>query len=246
VRWHLFAIDLRGHGKSSWAAGSYRPEHYAEDIRILVEAKAIDRVVLLGHSLGGWIALEAAARLGNKVRAIILADPPLNTERFVVDESREVRTAMWRALRDLVASELSYNDLISSLADLQISLPLEKETVRYGDLPGVSSVQIRGWAKDLHRLDPDVAAYHAEGRMREYVDYIDVDQSLRDIECPVLIIQGDPSSGGINSDEDAEHALELLSCGAHIKLEQVGHDLGLDSWEVGQFLMAVTNFLESL
>lgn len=246
MRWHIYALDLRGHGKSGWVAGQYRPEHYAADVLALIEALALDRVILFGHSLGGWIALEAAARLGKKVHALILGDPPLNIERFVVDESREARIDMWRGLRDLVSMELNVDELASALAEIPVSVSEAGEPVRYGDLPGVNSVQIRRWAKDLHQLDPDVAAYHAGGRIREYVKHIDIDNSLRTLDCPVLLIQGDPSQGGVASDEDVKNALALLDEGLHIQLEHMGHDLGMESWDVSQLLMAMTSFLESL
>ncbi|MGB3712855.1 MAG: alpha/beta hydrolase [Candidatus Promineifilaceae bacterium] len=122
MRWHIYALDLRGHGKSGWVAGQYRPEHYAADVLALIEALALDRVILFGHSLGGWIALEAAARLGKKVHALILGDPPLNIERFVVDESREARIDMWRGLRDLVSMELNVDELASALAEIPVSV----------------------------------------------------------------------------------------------------------------------------
>lgn len=246
LRWHIYTPDLRGHGKSEWLTGYYRPEHYTADVMALVDEQALDQLVLFGHSLGGWIALKAAARLGGKVKALILGDPPINIERFVADEGQADRVEMWRALRDLASSELGVSELASAVADMPISTSEVEGPVRYGDLPGVSSIQIRAWANDLHRLDPDVARYHAEGRLSEYVECVDVDKSLKAIDCPVLLIQGDPSKGGVVTDEDAEHALALLSDGLHIRFDNVGHDLGLGSWKVDQLLMAVMSILESL
>lgn len=48
------------------------------------------------------------------------------------------------------------------------------------------------------------------------------------------------------SDEDVKNALALLDEGLHIQLEHMGHDLGMESWDVSQLLMAMTSFLESL
>jgi hypothetical protein len=62
----------------------------------------------------------------------------------------------------------------------------------------------------------------------------------------VLLIQADPSRGGLVVDSDVEHALSLLADGMHVQLEGAGHDLGLGSWEVAPLLRAVTNFIESL
>ena len=61
MRWHVFALDLRGHGKSGRVPGQYRPEHYAADVMSFLERQFAERVILFGHSLGGWIALLVAA-----------------------------------------------------------------------------------------------------------------------------------------------------------------------------------------
>jgi pimeloyl-ACP methyl ester carboxylesterase len=153
---------------------------------------------------------------------------------------------MYRALRGLVASGLAVPELASALGDLPVQVPGQDAPMRYGDLPGMDAAHLRGWAKTLSQVDPDVAQYQAEGRMREYVQKVDLDAALRQITCPVLLLQGDPSKGGVISDSDVEHALSLLTDGLYVILEGVGHNLGLDSWKVAPLLRAVTDFLESL
>jgi pimeloyl-ACP methyl ester carboxylesterase len=229
MRWHIFALDLRGHGKSGRVPHRYRPEDYVTDVTAFLERRLDEPAILFGHSLGGWVALLSAARL-QEVRALILGDPPLNIERFVATESAESRIAQWRTLRELADSALSVAELASKLADLY----------------GADAAQFRGWAKTLSQVDPDAAQYHAEGRIGEYVENVDMDAALEQISCPVLLLQADPSQGGMVSDGDVEHALSLLANGIHIKLQGAGHGLGLSTWEVTPLLRAVTDFLESL
>jgi len=246
MRWHVYALDLRGHGKSGRVPGQYRPEHYVADIVAFFEHHLTERVILFGHSLGGWIALMVAAELTEKVRALILGDPPLCIERFLAIESSEERIRLWRTIRGLIGSRLSVPELASALAGLPVSVPGQDTPIRYGDLPGKDSAHFRGWAKTLSQADPDAAQYHAEGRLDEYVQKVDLDTALRRMTCPVLLLQGDPSQGGLISDSDVEHALSLLSDGLHVQLEGAGHDLGLATWKVAPLLRAVTGFLESL
>ena len=246
MRWHVHALDLRGHGKSGRAPGQYRPEHYVADIVGFVQSQFTERVILFGHSLGGWIALLVAAELMEEVRAIILGDPPLCIERFLAIEGSEQRISQWCTFRGLANSELTMPELVSALADLPVPVPGQDTPIRYGDLPGMDAVHLRGWAKALSQVDPDAAEYHAEGRLNEYVEKVDLDTALRRMTCPVLLLQGDPSQGGLLSDSDVEHALSLLSDGLHVQLEGAGHDLGLATWKVAPLLRAVTGFLESL
>jgi pimeloyl-ACP methyl ester carboxylesterase len=216
------------------------------DVVAFLERQLTERVILFGHSLGGWIALMVAAERMDKVQALILGDPPLCMERFLAIEGSEERITMWRTMRGLAGSGLSVPELASALADLPVSVSAQGAPLRYGDLPGIDAAHLRGWAKALSQVDPDVAEYHAEGRMGEYVEKVELDAALRRMTCPVLLLQGDPSHGGVVSDLDAEHALSLLPDGLHVQLEGVDHDLGLGTWKVDPLLRAVTDFLESL
>lgn len=246
MRWHIYGLDLRGHGKSGRVTGQYRPEHYVGDIIAFLERQLTERAILFGHSLGGWIALMVAAELREKLRALILGDPPLCIERFLAIESSAERIRLWRAIRELAGSGLSVSELASALADLPVSVPGQDAPIRYGDLPGMDTAHLRGWAKSLSCVDPDVAAYHAEGRLDEYVAKVDVDTALGRITCPVLLLQGDPTQGGLLTDKDVQHTVSLLPDGLYSKLEGAGHDLGLGTWNTAPLLRAVTNFLESL
>jgi pimeloyl-ACP methyl ester carboxylesterase len=246
MRWHIYALDLRGHGKSGRVPGQYRPEHYVGDVIAFLEGQLTERVVLLGHSLGGWIALMAAAELMEKIRALVLGDPPLCMERFLAIEQSEQRTRMWRTMRSLASSGLSIPELASQLAELPVSVPGQEAPMRYGDLPGMDAAHVRDWATTLSQVDPDVAQYHAEGRMAEYIENMDLEAALRRIVCPVLLLHGDPAQGGVLSEDDVAHALSLLREGLHVRLEGADHDLGLGTWKVDPLLRAMTGFLESL
>ncbi len=245
-RWHVYALDLRGHGRSGRVPGRYRPEHYAADLVAFLAQRIQEPAVLFGHSLGGWVALLAAVERPDRVRAMVLGDPPLSIERFIAEEGRPEKVAFWRSLRALVCAAQGVADLAASLSDLPIAVPGQEAPVRFGDLPGVDDLYLRRWAKSLSQADPDVIKYHIEGRLRDYVACMDLDALLRRVACPFLLVQADPEAGAMVHDDDAERTLALLADGLHVRLEGVGHDLGLGSWEVAPLLRAVTGFLEAL
>jgi pimeloyl-ACP methyl ester carboxylesterase len=71
------ALDLHGHGESGRpdpGAGHYTVEAFADDVLAVAAAAGFDRPVVVGHSLGGVIALACAARPG-AVRAAVMVDP---------------------------------------------------------------------------------------------------------------------------------------------------------------------------
>jgi pimeloyl-ACP methyl ester carboxylesterase len=73
--YRVIALDLRGHGDSGWpGAGNYTTEHYAADVAGLVDHLGLQRVVVLGGSLGGRAALVYAAQHPDTAAALIMED----------------------------------------------------------------------------------------------------------------------------------------------------------------------------
>ena len=48
-KYHVVAVDLRGHGESSWT-GNYSPAEYTADLTRLVDRLGLNNIVLIGHS----------------------------------------------------------------------------------------------------------------------------------------------------------------------------------------------------
>jgi pimeloyl-ACP methyl ester carboxylesterase len=67
----VLAVDLPGHGRSGGAAVGV--EEAAQWIAALVELVGLQHTALVGHSMGSLIALEAAARLGARASALVMA-----------------------------------------------------------------------------------------------------------------------------------------------------------------------------
>lgn len=73
-RFRVIAYDLRGHGKSGVGDGQYTLEFFVDDLLGLLDHLRIERAVLCGLSMGGYIALRAVERKPERVRGLILAD----------------------------------------------------------------------------------------------------------------------------------------------------------------------------
>ncbi|HEX8827354.1 MAG TPA: alpha/beta fold hydrolase, partial [Xanthobacteraceae bacterium] len=69
------AVDLRGGGGSQAASGPYNLERYAADLRAMVDALALGRVVLVGHSMGATVALRFAVDDPGATRGLVLIAP---------------------------------------------------------------------------------------------------------------------------------------------------------------------------
>jgi pimeloyl-ACP methyl ester carboxylesterase len=76
-RYHVIALDLRGHGGSEWAPsgpGGYTFEDYVGDIGAVLDLLGWQRPIVIGHSLGGYLAALLAAKRADGVRAVVAAD----------------------------------------------------------------------------------------------------------------------------------------------------------------------------
>ena len=59
-RFRVLSYDQRGHGQSETGTGQYAFEAYVDDLLELMDSRNIDKAILCGLSMGGYIALRAA------------------------------------------------------------------------------------------------------------------------------------------------------------------------------------------
>ncbi len=68
-KYHVIAVDLRGHGNSSFDGEAFEMEDLANDVKVLLDTLEIDTVHLFGHSLGGYVTLAFAENFPNKLNS---------------------------------------------------------------------------------------------------------------------------------------------------------------------------------
>jgi pimeloyl-ACP methyl ester carboxylesterase len=229
-RWHINALDLRGNGKSEWVPGHYRLEDFTEDAVAFV--RHLDKpAILVGHSIGGVIALMAAARCPEKVKALVIEDSPLTLDNYkrIVESSREM-FGLWLELKRSAHSE---QELALALAD------------KYRDYPGVTSEWILFFAGCLWQLDPtyfDNLLYDFDGFTKGY----DYKQILARIKCPVLFIRGETKLGAVMTDEEISSLRRSFSNVNFAQIDDVGHLLHLQDQGQTPVLAEMTRFLERI
>lgn len=84
--YRVVTIDLPGHGESGLGRKNWSIESYGEDVKTVVTKLGLKKVVLIGSSMGGPIALEAAKRMPDNVVAIIPVDSLQNVEQTLTPE----------------------------------------------------------------------------------------------------------------------------------------------------------------
>ena len=80
-RRQVVTLDLAGHGRSGRTRKDYTMEAFGEDVKAVADELKLDRIVLVGHSMGGAVILEAARRLGGRVVGLVPIDTLLDVEQ---------------------------------------------------------------------------------------------------------------------------------------------------------------------
>lgn len=92
----VVAIDLAGHGDSGGGRASWTVPAFGADVAAVVDALDLEDVVLVGHSMGGDVAVEAALTLGDRVRAVVWVD---TYHRLTEPETQEAVEAFLEPFR---------------------------------------------------------------------------------------------------------------------------------------------------
>jgi pimeloyl-ACP methyl ester carboxylesterase len=229
---NVVACDFRGHGESD-RASSYFVTDYADDVVEFLSAEIASPVVIVGHSLGAMVAAAVAARLPERVRAVVLEDPPFETMGAGI-----IGTA-WQhqfiGMQSVVQKASGDSGLADKLAD--VSIPQADGTSKkLGELRSKASLE---WsAQCLQTVDPEVFTPLIQGRWLHGYDRL---QILATIRCPSLLLQADPGAGGALTDADASEAAAAMQRCRHVRLGGAGHQLHRDHLEA--FLSCLNEFM---
>lgn len=88
ARWRLLVPDLRGHGRSARTPGVYSVERWSADMLMACARLGIERLVCVGHSLGGMVAQVMARRAPGLVAGVVLADTSYATRATLWDRAQ--------------------------------------------------------------------------------------------------------------------------------------------------------------
>lgn len=170
-----YALDQRGRGLSDWApSSSYGIESYVEDLEDWVQHLALQRFVLIGHSLGGSNALEYARLHPGRLRALVIED--------IGPGSSHSGDGAARIRREMSDTPLHFADWESA-----------REFWRRAR-PGISAAGLASRLAHSMRQSGEVIAWRhdqqgiAEARLVQAP--IDLWPAVRALDCPTLFVRG--------------------------------------------------------
>jgi pimeloyl-ACP methyl ester carboxylesterase len=205
--YQVYAVDLRGQGRSTWTPGRYSLDLFGNDL-----VRFIDRVIgrptyVSGLSSGGvlsaWLSAFAAP---GQIRAAVYEDPPLfssETTPAVGQSIKQSAAPIFRLWHRFLGPQWSVGDV----AGLQAAIARE--------LPGRPPAPAEGGApQNLREYDPEWGDAFISGRVALTCDH---ENMLTQVKVPVLLTHHfhvvDPGTGrllGAMSDLQAEHVRRLV------------------------------------
>ncbi|MBV9595892.1 MAG: alpha/beta hydrolase [Chloroflexi bacterium] len=192
-RFHVFALDQRGHGDSGRPDGEYSAEEYAEDVHQFVDTLGLGSIVIGGNSLGGRVSQVFAAEYPEQCVAVILA--AVHLSNFYHDRQRmaavlESACTTLHSPTEFASREEAVAFLKGSRGDRETEASLnhriEHNMHRVGNGYRVKYDTVRV-AQGLTHMAKDLRAYAAR------------------VSCPVLILRSTVGSE-LSSEQGAEVA----------------------------------------
>jgi pimeloyl-ACP methyl ester carboxylesterase len=186
----LVFMDLRGHGRSQPKGDlDFTIDNLARDIEAVIEDSELEEIVLVGHSVGGMIALRLASSrlewLGSRIKGLVLVN---TTYRPAYDTSigGAVVSKLERVIRHPVDALGNYHSSIERLRKIVRPTDAVFLGVAFAAFgPGASAKQI----DFTYDMTSDTSADVLFDLVKSYRDY-DVTELLGELTVPVLVLTG--------------------------------------------------------
>ena len=208
-RFHLLALDVRGHGESAWSpAGAHRYEDQASDLAAFVDRLGLQEFVLIGTSMGGIIAMTYAAHHAARLSGLVINDigPEAEAGTQRITQMVGSRPDDFATLEDAMAYRRSASPILAARN-----------------------------AEDQHELALGVLRQRADGRWVWKMDPAYIRQrvergpparpplwpALQALSCRTLVVWGTESD--VLSEAQARRMVDRLPRGELVRVPGIGH-----------------------
>jgi pimeloyl-ACP methyl ester carboxylesterase len=198
----VVAVDLSGHGRSDWR-DSYSYDQWAKEVIDVSCEEDLSAPLVVGHSMGGKVALRVAELFGAHLSGILVLDTPMR-QRTPTEQARLDRLSRSRRL---------YETRRDAIANFRIAPPANDPPQALVDHLARESV-VQDGAKWRWRFDPGI--YARDGA---------VSLATQPVTCPVTIVRAE--HGALDA-ESARRVASAMGDVEIIELAGVGHHMILD------------------
>ncbi len=206
-RYHIFALDQRGHGDSA-AATLYATQEFVDDLEEMTRHWQIDRFVVMGLSMGGHNAMAYAAAHPDRVERLIIIDIPPRMDR--------TRAPNWDAIARLgETGHRKYANAEEAIADIQAA---------YANAPEANLRYRVEW--NLKTLPDGSMQWKYDPCAPAHWDPEDLTTKLASLSMPVLLVRGGKTL--VLPREVAERMIGAMRDGSLVEVADSGHSVPTD------------------
>jgi len=191
--------DLRGHGKSASPPGPWMIHHFADDLLLFMNENKIEKAVICGLSMGGYVALHFVIEFPERVSALVLCDTRADAD------SNEAKDKRYVALKRV--AENDYERFVSEFCLLALS-----KSSRYDEGQLKAQIESIALQNDPKNMALAIGALASRRDSQPYLDKI---------KCPVLVLVGEEDE--ITPPEINEAISKKISGCMFHKIEKAGH-----------------------
>ncbi len=208
-RFHVLALDQRGHGDSPWTADwAYGSRHYAADLDAIIAGWGLGAPVLVGHSMGGHSVLVYSVEHSERLRAMVVMDSTPVYPDYAVEQLRAIAARPAPAYDSLQAA-------IGAFRTLPAETLAAPELLRH---VAALSFRQRSDGKWVHKMDRRTLS-------REPIQLKMHD--LAHIRCPALLVK--PAGSPLLTPEFMHKMAGRMANGRVVMVENSNHHVLIDN-----------------
>ena len=224
----LVGVDLRGRGDSDKPDSGYGLETHASDVVRVLDHLGLEDAILLGHSMGAFVALKTALASPDRVRALALLDggwPRVETrpEDMTEEEKQEAE-----ALEEGLAWAFRRLDMVFESPEAYLDFWFPDRGLTIDDLPpDLADYYLYDLEKVEGGYNPKASRAAAEEDSPSASSTSPTAEEMRGVSCPVALVRASqgffPGSDPLVSDEARDVMAGSLDIRTEMVLEGANH-----------------------
>jgi lipase len=224
----LVGVDLRGRGDSDKPESGYSLEAHAADVLRVLDHLSLERAVIAGHSMGGFVALKTALMFPDRVRALVLLDGGWPRVESPPKEMTEEEKQEAAALEEGLARAFKRLDMTFESPEAYLDFWFPEQNLKMEDLPpDLADYYLYDLGEVEGGYNPKASRAAAEEDSPSVSDGSPTAEEMGAVGCPVALVRASqgffPGSDPLITDETRDVMEAALNIRMEILLEGANH-----------------------
>jgi lipase len=224
----LVGVDLRGRGDSDKPESGYGLATHASDVIRVLDHLGLENAVLLGHSMGAFVALKTALASPDRVRALVLLDGGWPRVESSPEEMTDEEIEGAKALEEGLARAFRRLDMTFESPEAYLDFWFPDRGLTLDDLPpDLADYYLYDLGKVEGGYNPKASRTAAEEDLPSVSSTSPTAEEMRAVVCPVALVRASqgffPGSDPLISDEARDVMAGSLDIREEVLVEGANH-----------------------